>query len=292
MSIFVVLWNNLDIENTIEQLQKINLYFLLIALLAYILHIFLAVWRWRVILKNMGVKIRYSKVLAFFWIGLFFNQVLPSNIGGDAIRAYYLHKEGVKLLESTIGVMVDRLTGLLGLLLMVIIILPSFLGRVDNREIELGIFLIISIAIIAVIAILFFSNFTKKYEGWKLVYLLNRLSDETKRQLLSKRTGLLLLLTTLMMQLMLVFVVYIIAIGLAIDVNFIEMGVVIPITLLIMVIPISVSGWGVREGVMVVGLGYLMVSGSSALALALLFGMLTFVIALPGSVVWWSHKLC
>jgi uncharacterized membrane protein YbhN (UPF0104 family) len=60
----------------------------------------------------------------------------------------------------------------------------------------------------------------------------------------------------------------------------------VPLAGLIMVIPISIAGWGVREGVMVVGFGYLGVAPEAALALSILYGLLMLVVALPGGIVW------
>ena len=62
--------------------------------------------------------------------------------------------------------------------------------------------------------------------------------------------------------------------------------IVMPLVTLIMVIPISIAGWGIREGAMVVGLGYLGVIPESALALSVLYGLLLLTIALPGGLIW------
>jgi len=57
-----------------------------------------------------------------------------------------------------------------------------------------------------------------------------------------------------------------------------------------MVIPISIAGWGVREGGMIVGLGYLGVVPEEALVLSILYGFSTLLIALPGGIGWLIHR--
>jgi len=76
------------------------------------------------------------------------------------------------------------------------------------------------------------------------------------------------------------------AIGLDINVEWSGFLLIIPLVTLMMVVPISIAGWGVREGVMVVGFGYLGVAPEAALALSILYGLLMLVVALPGGIVW------
>jgi hypothetical protein len=51
--------------------------------------------------------------------------------------------------------------------------------------------------------------------------------------------------------------------------------------------PISIAGWGVREGIMVVGLGYLGVIPEQALVLSILYGVLMLASSLPGLIIWY-----
>ena len=58
--------------------------------------------------------------------------------------------------------------------------------------------------------------------------------------------------------------------------------VIVQVVTLIMVLPISIAGWGIREVAMIIGLGFIGVGSENALALSLLFGFLMLLIALPG----------
>ena len=70
------------------------------------------------------------------------------------------------------------------------------------------------------------------------------------------------------------------------DVNLIKFALIIPILGLLMLAPISIAGWGLREGVMVIGLGYLGVLPENAFALSILYGILLLVVSLPGLLIW------
>jgi hypothetical protein len=57
--------------------------------------------------------------------------------------------------------------------------------------------------------------------------------------------------------------------------------------ILVTVVPISIAGWGVREGAMVVAFGFINVPASAAFAVSVLFGLTLAAASLPGSILWW-----
>ena len=61
----------------------------------------------------------------------------------------------------------------------------------------------------------------------------------------------------------------------------------VPPVILITVVPVSIAGWGVREGAMVVAFGFLNVPANAAFAVSVLFGLTLAVASLPGSLFWW-----
>jgi uncharacterized membrane protein YbhN (UPF0104 family) len=78
----------------------------------------------------------------------------------------------------------------------------------------------------------------------------------------------------------------VLAIAAKLDVHWLAFVIVVPLASLLMTVPVSVAGWGVREGVMVVGLGYAGMDAEKAVALSILYGLLLLVVALPGGFVW------
>jgi uncharacterized membrane protein YbhN (UPF0104 family) len=76
------------------------------------------------------------------------------------------------------------------------------------------------------------------------------------------------------------------AIGMQLELKIIGLLVIVPVVTLLMVLPISIAGWGIREGAMIIGLGFIGVESENAFALSLLFGFLTLLIAIPGGAIW------
>jgi uncharacterized membrane protein YbhN (UPF0104 family) len=69
-------------------------------------------------------------------------------------------------------------------------------------------------------------------------------------------------------------------------VTWLQCVVIVPLSLLATAIPISIGGWGVRESAFVTGFGLVGVSASDALVLSVLFGLLNFLVRLPGALIW------
>ena len=67
--------------------------------------------------------------------------------------------------------------------------------------------------------------------------------------------------------------------------------IIVPIISLLVFIPISISGWGFREGIMVLGLGYYGVPGVEALTLSLAYGFILLLTALPGMILWITNTI-
>ncbi len=72
-------------------------------------------FRWGMLLTAQGMRLSYLSVFMYYMMGMFFNNFLPSTVGGDFVKAYYLSKETGKTAGSFISVLVDRLMGMGGL---------------------------------------------------------------------------------------------------------------------------------------------------------------------------------
>jgi len=81
-------------------------------------------------------------------------------------------------------------------------------------------------------------------------------------------------------------IIYVCARGMDIELDFGAALIVVPAVMLVSMAPISFAGWGVREGAMIFGLGLLGIPAADALAVSVAFGILQFLLGLPGAA-WW-----
>ena len=79
------------------------------------LQIFLGVLRWREISAECGAPLETTQAMRFNLIGTFFNQTLPSSIGGDAVRLWLVARAGAGWRAATYSIFVDRAIGLIAL---------------------------------------------------------------------------------------------------------------------------------------------------------------------------------
>ena len=83
-----------------------------------------------------------------------------------------------------------------------------------------------------------------------------------------------------------VLIAFVLSLGMGVEVGLLEMMVLVPPVVLMSMLPISLAGWGVREGAMVAALGLVGVAPADALALSVVFGLILLIGALPGAAIW------
>ena len=127
-------------------LRKVNLYdlasrihveslgWLALAIAVTFLQIFLGVLRWREISGECGAPLETGQAMRFNVIGVFFNQTLPSSIGGDAVRLWLVARAGAGWRAATYSIFVDRAIGLIALAIVIVASLPWSYRLIANPE--------------------------------------------------------------------------------------------------------------------------------------------------------------
>ena len=225
-------------------------------------------------------------------IGFFVNQALPSTVGGDTLRIYRLAKAGFPLGPSFNSVVLDRFVAFIGLLIIVAVGLPFLFPLVGDGPIQLGIVGTLVLATCTAMAV----------PTIDLIPLPSRLKRsvvgvgisgfaENARQILSKPFCIgPTLAISIGSQVAIAVAAFVMAVALGLALTLIEVLVLFPPVFLFSLLPISIGGWGVREGAMVTVLGLVAVEPVSAVALSVLFGGMTVVSSLPGGIIWLVHR--
>jgi uncharacterized protein (TIRG00374 family) len=286
LSLLVILARNIDIQKTLEFVQGTSIPVFLAAGCVMVLQLLLALLRWRLVMTHQRIRLPFQSLLRYFLLGLFFNQVLPSSVGGDAVRAYGLVREGYGIGSASVAVLLDRLLGMAGLVLLVIVALPLSMSHIADGAMRLALYVVVVSAVGIIGFILVLDRLTANFRKWRIVRGLTALSKDARGLLFSTDPGIRLILLSIGVHLISILAIAVLALAIEIDVHWTAFVVVVPIAILLMTVPVSIAGWGVREGVMVVGLGYAGVAAEQAVALSLLFGFLVLVVALPGGLVW------
>ncbi len=286
LGLIILLISQVDFKEIINILKNVDITMITYALILLTVQVFIATVRWQLVLKCQKIELDYKNTLQILYSGLFFNQAMPSSVGGDVIRGYYLKKQGMTLGRATLGVLMDRLFGMVGLVLLVLLSLPLLFELVNNSIARTGGLLIASSISLALLLVFFTDKLLGNFSHFKIIKGLYSLSREGRNCISDRYNGVIILLISVLIHLISVFSVMIMSIGLGLDIEWGGFLLMVPLVGLMMVVPISIAGWGVREGAMVVGFGYLGVAPEVALVLSILYGLSILVVALPGGVIW------
>jgi len=246
-------------------------------------------FRWWIVLRTLQTPapISYLKALLFFFIGIFFNQALPSTVGGDVVRIYKTRRAGVKLGVTVNSVMLERAGTVLALILMVIAVLPAFLPRIGEAEAAWiapasGVLLVVALAGLGFLMIL--DRLPENLTRFRLIQGLVQLAVDARRVFLSPIPAFSTIGVAAIGHFNLCLGVYLLALSLDINVTLIDCVALFLPVLLVMTLPISIAGWGLREGAMVAAFALISVPETSAFALSILFGLINVAAAIPAGI--------
>ena len=86
-----------------ELIAGIGLPYLVCAICVVLLEMLVMTQRWKIVLDSISIEINYKDIISIFWIGLFFSQILPTSVGGDAVRGHYLYRRGSSFAKASQG---------------------------------------------------------------------------------------------------------------------------------------------------------------------------------------------
>ena len=286
--IFYFLLQYIDFEHVIKVLAKSHGGFILLALLAQLASTVIAAYRWRLIMKLLDFHERVSFYVQSYFRGSFFNQVLPSSIGGDAVRAIELVQRGYDKKDSIYGIFVDRIIGLVGLLVLNLFANNLFYGSFPSWLHQL--LNLITISAIAGFSMLFIIEKFTFLTKYSFSNLFVRLSKRLNKLYGDKMLLIQHIFISVIVHIFSILAIYALALSVEVDLNLQTLLIAIPPVFLLTIVPISLAGWGVRESGMV---GILMLVGAQKeeiLVISVLYGLLLILAALPGAWFWNRNK--
>ena len=280
-----------DIDGAAAQarLQDADPLLLMLAVAVFYLQLLIGAFRWQAVNQAIGAALSFTQAVRIFFIGMFFNQALPGGTGGDAVRVYLVYKGGLELRPALNGVMLERVAAVVALILLVDLAQPFLQMRIDpeaaNWSLTSALFLTVA-AVGGLALIMSVDRFFQGYLKYRIIRGLSYLSTDTRRVFLNLRNALTVTAWGLVGNVNFSICVYIMAQSLGLDISVWDCLMLVPPVLLIVAIPISVGGWGVRETAMVAAFGLVGVPDEGALVLSILVGLVGLAIALPGGLVW------
>lgn len=270
-----------------ERLSRLHPGWIAASLAILAAQLFLLAARWQLIAQGCGLTPRYATMLRVSFIATFFNQVLPSTVGGDAARIYMLAREQGGWAGATYSVLIDRVAGIFALTLIVFLCLPWTLALVQDPVARIVLFLIGFGAIAGAMVFLAIGRIRwKPLMHWTPTRHLVEVSRTAWRICGSWRTLSTILVVSFIVHLMTVLAAWCMVQSVSASVNFELLLFMVPPVILIATVPVSIAGWGVREGSMIVAFAYAGLPQSDGLVVSVLIGITFFVIGAIGGLIW------
>ena len=256
--------------------------------------------RWHLLMRAQGMALPFRRVIELFFIGHFFNSFLFGATGGDVVKAYFAAVEiPNKKTAAATTVFIDRVIGLLALVLLAVVIMCcrlSFFLAYARMRLILIINVMVLIVTVLGLFMAFRRNIFERYaifrrieEGTSLGRVLSRIYNAF--HICLRHPGLLVraLILSFVNHTTLVVMSFLIGHALEIDIPFWDYLTVFPIINAVAAIPLTPGGLGTREAIAKWLLGVLGVAGTRAVPLSLLTYGAVLVWSLVGGLVYLGY---
>jgi uncharacterized membrane protein YbhN (UPF0104 family) len=269
------------------RLGQINLIWIAVAIVATLVQIGIAALRWREIANACDAHLSIPTALRFNLVGAFFNQTLPSTIGGDGARLWLLQRHGAGWQAAAYSVLVDRAVGLIVLAVIVVVSLPWSLRLIGDEHGRAALALLDFAALAGCVAFLVYGRLTWRWiqDIWPARHL-HGCAKLAAHVMFDARIGPRILFLSVLNHLLSVVIASCAGLAIAAPVSFAQMLLLIPPILLITLMPVSIAGWGVREQSMQVAFGYAGLAAADGVTISLLFGAIYFIVGAIGGLAW------
>lgn len=295
-----------------QQVLSANRQMLILALLSHVVAVSLSGLKWGILLRAQRIPVAFSRVFAYQWMAIFFDNFLPAQVGGDVLRGYNLARDTRRRADAAASVLIDRVTGLTAFMLAAAAAStamlvwgepPSLLGSAEElaflRLIDLRLIaggsISVSLALLLGLLLLL-SRRTKTLSEhilgrlplsgrtvpiWqKLAGAINAYRHAYPYMVIAGSISIVIVIVTSI-------TIWLLANAITPgSINLTEVLVINPIIAFLVVIPLSPGGLGVRQ----VAFAALFVSVGVAADLGFFVGLLqqvvTYIVSLPGLVLW------
>lgn len=260
--------------------------YLALALALVVLALLIGAYRWRVLLEASELKIGAAETVRIYMVATFSGTFLPTTAGADLVRTLLVGRRLEVLRRTAVTVVFDRAAAFAGLLCLAWIGIAVQPQAVATRDVGLLAWLTLACALGAAAVVVGTLRDTSR--AWRL--LPSRMAGYARdcsvqiggyfRQplLLAK-----VLLSSLLVQVLIAIQVVLLARAIGVHLNVATAAVAVSLVTVVTLLPISIGGFGVREGTYVAVLGIASINATNATLISLLTVVTLFAASLPGA---------
>lgn len=284
--LLAIVASRLDWSQIAERLREGRPLDFLLAVAIVLLALVTGAWRWHALLRGAGVSLNLSRLARIYAVSTFSSTFLPTSAGGDVTRALLVTRRGPELRPVVVSVLVDRAGGLAGMLGIAWIALAVAPSRVPHGSQAILAWTTLALAFGTLVGGI------AAFRGGRLGRrILPKRAVSTAREArdvllgYARRPRLLTswLLLSLAYQALIAYQLVVLGHAIDVDLSFATAAVALTLVTLVTLIPISIGGFGIREGSYVVLLGGASIAASDATLISVLSVATLLVASLPGA---------
>ena len=277
----------INLGELVSRIDVSSLGWIGLAIAVTFLQIFLGVLRWRQISAECGAPLDTKQAMRFNVIGTFFNQTLPSSIGGDAVRLWLVARNGAGWRAATYSIFVDRAIGLIALAIIIVASLPWSYNLITDPHGRSALLLIDLAALAGGLGFLVLGVLPWPWlKHWWATHHVHACAVIANRVIFSRDRGPRIAVLSVLVHVLAVVIAWCVVQSIAAPVLFGQIFQLVPPVMLITMLPISIAGWGVREATMGLAFGYAGLVANEGVNVSLLFGAVSFLVGIVGGLVW------
>jgi glycosyltransferase 2 family protein len=294
--LLVYLLSTSDLGALNQRIRNGDTLLIAVAMALYVGTLALSTWRWRLLLQAQGFEAPLGHLSASYLVATFFNNFLPSNIGGDVIRVRDSSRLTGSTTTSLAVVAIDRILGLGALYLLALLAYLAGGGAVRAMIGARPVLLALGVVFGGLAYVFFRPGTARRFmtatrmnsvpwarEKFEIVQAAVHVYRQEMAAVWRAFAG------SVALQALMVVYYYTVAHSLRIALPLSAAFLIVPLCTLLQTVPISFNGWGIRESVFIVYFAQLGLSRDSALAFSLAGAGLIVLLSLSGAVVWTSR---
>jgi glycosyltransferase 2 family protein len=291
--ILALLLYQIDLSSTAELIRSSHWGYVALAFVIFLATTWLMAWRWQILLASKGIHEPLGWLTRLYFIGYAAGQILPTAMGGDAVRIIEHSRRRPDVKAEVAGaVVIERVIGAVGTLVLVAVGLAFAVGRYD----DIAAFVWIEAAgilALTVIAVLLFSRRTRRLLEERIFPLGSRVKLDRPLERVHwalhgyrHKPGVLAatLALTIATQLARIGSIWLCGKAVGVDISPVVYIILGPLLFLVMLVPFTINGLGVREAFFVAFLGRFGVDADAAFATGFLFYAVTIAVSIPGGI--------
>jgi uncharacterized protein (TIRG00374 family) len=299
VGLLYVLFVRIDPGHLWQLIRNASLLWIVVALALYVLMLLVSTWRWQLLLRAQQVSVGFGALLNSFFVAIFANNFLPSNIGGDVFRIKDTAKPaGSKTLAATV-VLFDRGVGVLGLAFVaacgstIAARRSEAIGPLGPSILWTGLLIVLGLVVLVLAVPRELSVLARPLRAFHAEWVDQRIATITAALVRFRQApGAMLAGFGGGIAVQAILVVYYVAIASAIhlSVPIGHLAILVPVSFIVQMMPLSLNGLGVREATFVVYLAKIGVQEESALALSFIAAGLVMLFSMSGAAAYLTRR--